>query len=71
MIKPNSAALASAPPVRRSIRATISLSGVVWDMAQTLMDQGGYNGNFSSYVADRIRRHHEVWCRNQSPARKS
>ncbi len=42
-------------------RTTVSLSRVVWQMAQFLMEEEGFNGNFSSFVADRIRRHHESW----------
>jgi hypothetical protein len=40
-------------------RKTISLAPVVWVMAEAMMESKGFNNNFSSYVADLIRRDHE------------
>jgi hypothetical protein len=40
-------------------RKTISLAPVLWGMAEALMERKGFNNNFSSYVADLIRRDHE------------
>ncbi len=43
---------------RKDVRTTISLTKVIWDWAEEIMDERGYN-NFSSYVADLVRRHKE------------
>lgn len=42
-----------------SARTTVSLATVVWDAAYEMMRRKGYNNNFSSYVADLIRRDKE------------
>ncbi len=47
-------------------RTTITLADVVWEMAAELMKLKGFNNNFSSYVADLIRRDKE----EQDRARK-
>lgn len=41
---------------RSDKRTTVSLAEVVWKMAEERMDAKGFNDNFSSYVADLIRR---------------
>ena len=41
---------------RRDKRTTISLAQVIWEMAEKRMEAGGFNNNFSAYVADLIRR---------------
>jgi hypothetical protein len=46
-----------APP--GSVRTTIMLAKVIYEAADRLMDQQGYNGNFSAYVAALIRRDRE------------
>lgn len=43
-------------PLLKGTRTTVTLADVVWDMAQVRMQERGFNGNFSSYVADLIRR---------------
>lgn len=42
-----------------SIRTTISLAKVVDDLAQEMMEIRGFNGNFSNYIADLVRRDKE------------
>ena len=51
---------------RNDKRTTVSLAQVVWVMAEEMMAVKGFNENFSSYVADLIRRDKEraVNCRN-------
>jgi non-homologous end joining protein Ku len=44
---------------RQDKRTTVSLAHVVWDMAETMMAQKGFNDNFSAYVADLVRRDKE------------
>ena len=44
---------------RSDKRTTVSLAEVVWKMAEETMDAKGYNGNFSAYVAELIRRDKE------------
>ncbi|HEY5910857.1 MAG TPA: hypothetical protein VJA21_09675 [Verrucomicrobiae bacterium] len=39
-----------------NVRTTISLAAVVWARADRMMQYKGFNGNFSAYVADLIRR---------------
>ena len=46
-------------PPQSEQRKTISLAPVLWGMAEALMERKGFNNNFSSYVADLIRRDHE------------
>lgn len=41
------------------VRTTISLAKIVWTMASAQMRDRGFNGNFSAYVAELIRRDHE------------
>ena len=41
---------------RSDKRTTVSLAGVVWEMAEARMEREGYNGNFSAYIAELIRR---------------
>jgi len=44
---------------REDKRTTVSLAPVLWVMAEAQMERKGFNNNFSSYVADLIRRDHE------------
>jgi hypothetical protein len=44
---------------RTDRRTTISLDPVVWDWAQQLMKDKGFNNNLSNYIADLIRRDQE------------
>jgi hypothetical protein len=44
---------------KTGVRTTVSLAEVVWEMAEEMMDTRGFNQNFSSYVADLIRRDKE------------
>lgn len=44
---------------RSDFRTTVSMSKVVWLMAEQMMDTKGFNGNFSAYIADLIRRDQE------------
>jgi non-homologous end joining protein Ku len=44
---------------RTDKRTTVSLAEVVWQMAEANMQAKGFNDNFSSYVADLIRRDKE------------
>ena len=44
---------------RSDKRTSISLANVVWQMAVEMMQAKGFNDNFSSYVADLIRRDKE------------
>lgn len=44
---------------REDKRTTVSLAKIVWEMAQEMMRLKGFNDNFSSYVADLIRRDKE------------
>jgi len=44
---------------RRDFRTTVSLAHFVWKTAQEMMKAKGFNDNFSSYVADLIRRDKE------------
>jgi hypothetical protein len=44
---------------RKDKRTTVSLAEVVWKMAEEQMEAKGFNDNFSSYVADLIRRDKE------------
>lgn len=44
---------------REDKRTTVSLAPVLWVMAEAMMERKGFNNNFSSYVADLIRRDHE------------
>jgi hypothetical protein len=45
---------------RTDIRTTVALAEVVWKMAEKMMEAKGFNKNFSSYVADLIRRDREA-----------
>jgi hypothetical protein len=44
---------------RKDKRTTVSLAWVVWEMAEEMMREKGFNENFSAYVADLIRRDKE------------
>ena len=44
---------------RTDVRTTVSLAGVIYDKARKQMAAGGFNDNFSAYVADLIRRSDE------------
>jgi hypothetical protein len=41
-------------------RHTVHLAEVIWRKAGECMTRKGFNGNFSAYVADLIRRDHEA-----------
>jgi hypothetical protein len=43
----------------KDMRTSVSLSGTVWKWAEELMREDGFNGNFSSFVADLVRRRKE------------
>jgi hypothetical protein len=47
------------PTKREDRRTTISLAEVVYQTAEEMMEAKGYNGNFSAYLADLIRRDKE------------
>jgi len=47
---------------RKDKRTTVSLAPVLWVMAEAQMERKGFNNNFSSYVADLIRRDHERYA---------
>jgi len=47
---------------REDKRTTVSLAPVLWVMAEAQMERKGFNNNFSSYVADLIRRDHERYA---------
>lgn len=38
-----------------TVRTTVSLARLIWDFAEQNMQEGGFNGNFSAYVAALIR----------------
>lgn len=44
---------------RSDKRTSISLASVIWEMAEDQMRAKGFNENFSSYIADLIRRDRE------------
>ena len=51
---------------RKDKRTTVSLAPVLWVMAEAQMERKGFNNNFSSYVADLIRRDQAHSRRQQS-----
>ena len=62
---------------RKDKRTTVSLADVVWKMAEEQMAAKGFNDNFSSYIADLIRRDKEradeqknPGCRTSYPSHK-
>ena len=46
-------------PKRKDKRTTISLDPIVWGWAEERMDEEGFNGNISQYVAALIRKDKE------------
>jgi hypothetical protein len=55
--------------LRNDKRVTVSLAKIIWKTAENLMDLKGFNGNFSAYVADLIRRDQERLAGVERPSR--
>ena len=51
---------------RNDKRTTVSLAGIVWEMAEEQMVAKGFNDNFSAYCADLIRRDREEYIRRSN-----
>lgn len=52
------------PTERTDVRTTVSLDKVVWQMAERVMAQRGYNKDFSAFIADLIRRDRDATFRH-------